>query len=264
MAKKRKQKEPEVQEEDIEIELPPFDDEAFMKEETRGGKVTFISVGYGFLCGIISFFIYLISQGIWQIPVVIGILLMAGIFGLLMFFKIDIQELNWKNYVGAGVTYLATWMIVFTILLNTPFYDRQPPEIHSHELYTFDEDNFEFIKVNQSGAMEVEANNTIFVVITDNSEVDSYTIAVTHESGSVVTNGTFEKVTGNHPWQTNRTYKEIYDMSDNDYVRFSDYRYEYKIPMGLAVGSYTYEITAKDAKDHETSKSGDFYLGRNL
>jgi hypothetical protein len=253
LAKKRKQKEPE-EEEDVEIQLPKFDDEAFLKEETRAAKVTFIAVGYGAVCGFVTFILFWIMDDYWQVPVALGFILMAGIIGLLMAFKIDIKELNWKNWVGGGVSYLAAWLIVFIIFINMPIYDMQSPDIKWNRLYSTDQVTGNFTEVNQSSILDPASNHTILVVVTDNSDVQSVELTIVQEGGNVVPGTSFEMVTGIE-------IKEKYDLSDKEYEKYHDHFYEYSIPNTLADGPYTYEITAKDDNEHKTTESGKFYIG---
>jgi len=271
LAKKRKPKETEEEEEEIVIKLPEFDDEAFMKEETRAGKVSFIAIGWGVVAGIISAMVFwLVGYDLWQLPLVIGFVLMVGILGLLRFFKIDIKELNWKNWVGAALSYLATGLIVFIILINMPLHDAQRPAIREHEAYALDMDYWFFDNVNESTPLNSHGNNTLLVIITDNDEVESVTFSVVGPNGNEVpyANLTWidEQQRKQHPWiptdAGNNSYKDAYDISDNKYERYHENLYEYLIPTGLDSGTYTYTITAKDTGGHKTSDTGVFRINR--
>ena len=255
MAKKRKQKEPE-EEEDVEIQLPEFDDEAFLKEETRASKVTFIAVAYGAVSGLVTFLIFWIMGDAWQVPVALGFILMGGIIGLLMFFKIDIKELNWKNWVGGAVSYLATWLIVFIILINMPIYDRQAPDIKWNRLYYYDMLKGEYNRTEQSSVLNPAVNNTIFVVVTDNSKVQSVELKIVPTGGTELPDTKFTKVMG-------EAIREKYNLSDKDYIKYHDHFYEFEIPKGLADGPYEYEIKAKDDNDHKATDTGKFFIKRS-
>jgi hypothetical protein len=241
MAKKRKQKE----EEDVEIKLPEFDDEAFMKEETRAAWTSFIAIGYGLVCGGISFGVFALTGGLWQLAMAIGLVLIFGIAGLFYLFKIDFHALNWKNYAGSGAFYVVTWLIVFIILINPPFYDNQPPAIKRHKQYV-DYDGFER-PINSTDGLTVPYGHDICVVviITDNDEISSISIDVERDGAPV--DAELAKVESNR-----------YNYSDFDYNRFHDYIYEFILPAGSPQGTYTYVIYAKDERGHTSKVEGSF------
>ena len=253
LAKKRKQKEPE-EEEEIEIKLPEFDDEAFLKEETRAAKATFIAVAYGVVCGMVTFAMFWVMGDYWQVPVAMGFILMAGIIGLLMAFKIDIKKLNWKNWVGAAVSYLAAWLIVFIVLINMPIYDRQSPDIKWNRLYSYSDVSRDYAMVNQSSTLFNNINHSIFTIVTDNSEVQSVSLKIVFDDRTEIQNTGFIKVTG-------AAIKEKYNLSDKEYEKYHENFYEFEIPSNLADGPYEYTITARDDNEHKTTKTGKFYFG---
>lgn len=244
MAKKRKEKEAEEDEE--EIQLPEFDNEAFMKEETRAAKLSFISVGYAIIAGILTFLIYWITGEMWQIALGAGVVLMAGIAGIVYLLKIPFEELNWKNYAGSAFSYLATWMVVLIILINVPFYDGQSPDIHFDRVYTQDSSG-NWTQTNESSAVYEHVNNSIVFVITDNREVTKIEFEISRDD-ILIPNAELTKVDSDKYF------------SGSEYKRFHGYIYEYFIPANSTVGQYKYTVTAYDAKDHSTSESGQFAL----
>jgi hypothetical protein len=249
-AKKRKQKEPEKVEEE-EIKLPEFDDEAFMVEETRAAKVSFIAIGWGAVAGILTFVLFWITGEMWQVSVAFGFVLVAGIIGLLMFFKIDLKELNWKNYLAGAFSYLATWLIVFIILINMPIYDRQSPDIKINQLY-FEKDDGTYNETVQGAVLKVNQNHSLVVIATDNSEIQDIELIITYEDGSTLENTQFKRVT---------EVKAKYNFTSKEYGRYHDHIYEYNIPTGLPGGRYEYEVTANDDNDHSSKTTGNFYIG---
>jgi hypothetical protein len=244
MAKKRKQKE----EEDVEIKLPEFDDEAFMKEETRAAWTSFIAIGYGLVCGGISFGVFAISGGMWHLAIAVGAVLIFGIAGLFYLFKIDFHNLTWKNYVGSGAFYAVTWLIVFIILINPPFYDNQPPAIKRHTWYVED-DYGQYEPINRTNDLMIPQghNISVVVIITDNDEVASINIEVKHDGAAV--DADLVEVESNK-----------YNYSDFDYNRFNGYIYEFVLPAASPVGTYEYVITAKDDSGHTSKVEGRFEI----
>lgn len=242
MAKKRKQKE----EEEVEIKLPEFDDEAFMKEETRAAWTSFIAIGYGLICGAISFGVFAITGGMWQLAMAVGAVLIFGVAGLFYLFKIDFHALNWKNYAGSGAFYALTWLIVFIILINPPFYDNQPPAIKRHTWYVEDSHGH-YEPVNRTDGLVIPYghNISVVVIITDNDEVASINIEVKHDGASV--DASLIKCGSNK-----------YNYSDFDYNRFHGYIYEFVLPSGSPAGTYEYVITVKDDSGHTTKAEGSF------
>lgn len=242
MAKKRKQKE----EEEVEIKLPEFDDEAFMKEETRAAWTSFIAIGYAIICGGISFGVFAISGGMWQLAMAVGAVLIFGVAGLFYLFKIDFHALNWKNYAGSGAFYALTWLIVFIILINPPFYDDQPPAIKRHTQYVEDNyGNHNPLNFTDGLVIPYGHNISVVVIITDNDEVASIKIEVKHDGAPV--DASLTKVESNK-----------YNYSDFDYNRFHEYIYEFVLPSGSSAGTYTYLITVKDDHGHTTKAEGKF------
>jgi hypothetical protein len=242
MAKKRKQKE----EEEVEIKLPEFDDEAFMKEETRAAWTSFIAIGYGLICGAISFGVFAITGGMWQLAMAVGGVLLFGVAGLFYLFKIDFHALNWKNYVGSGVFYILTWLIVFIILINPPFYDNQPPAIKRHTQYVEDSNGvYTSLNYTDGPVIPYGHNISVVVIIIDNGEVANINIEVKHDNTPV--NADLIKVSSNK-----------YNYSDFDYNRFHGYIYEYVLPSGSSTGMYAYVITVKDDSGHTSKADGSF------
>ena len=249
MAKKRKQKE----EEDVEIKLPEFDDEAFMKEENRAAWTSFIAIGYGLICGVISFGVFAISGGMWQMAMAVGGVLIFGVAGLFYLFKIDFHALNWKNYVGSGVFYVLTWLIVLIILINPPFYDNQAPAIKRHTWYIEDRpDVYEPLNFTEGLVIPSGHNVSVVVIITDNDEVTNIKIEV-KRNGVEVPNTELTKVTRNK-----------YNYSDFDYTKYHGYIYEFKLPASSPAGTYDYLIIVKDDAEHTTRSEGSFVIESSI
>jgi len=130
MAKRRKEKD---EEEDKPFKLPKFDEEAFLKREKRNIKATFISF-------IFSCFMALICFGFWALmgkdnflrwELVLLVAVVDAIFLRYIFVRLglDISNFQRKNWFGSYATYFVTWLIIFIVLVNPPFYDDEDPRI---------------------------------------------------------------------------------------------------------------------------------------
>ena len=243
MAKKRKQK--EIAQE--EIKLPEFDDDAFMKEETRAAWTSFIGIGYGFVCGIVSFAVFALLGGMWQLGLAFGVVLIFGNIGLFKLFKMDFSALTWKNYVGTAAFYAVTWLLVFIILINTPFYDNQAPVIQKHRLFI--ETSPGQWQMNDTDGRVIPAGHNVSVtaVITDNNELERIDLAMSL-NGKPMSGLAMSKVDSN-----------MYNYSGYDYTRYHGHIYNYKLVRGQP-GEYNYTITASDADHHKATVTGSFTI----
>ena len=113
----------------------------------------------------------------------------------------------------------------------------------------------EYNRTEQSSVLDPDVNNTIFVVVTDNSKVQSVELKIIGPGQNELPDTKFTKVTG-------VAIKDKYNLSEKDYTKYHDHFYEYEIPKGLADGPYEYEITAKDDNGHEATDTGKFFIRR--
>ena len=129
MAKRRKEKD---EEEEKPFKIPKFDEEAFLKREKRNIKATFISFLFGILMALICFgFWALMGKNDLRWPLVLLVAVANAAFLRVIFMRmnIDLTDFGRKNWFGSYAIYFITWLIVFIVLVNPPFYDDEAPRI---------------------------------------------------------------------------------------------------------------------------------------
>ena len=129
MAKRRKEKD---EEEDKPFKMPKFDEEAFLKREKRNIKSTFISFLFGCLMALICFaFWVLMGQSDFRWPLVLLVAVVKATFLRYIFQRVnlDLTDFGRRNWFGSYAIYLLSWLIVFIVIVNPPFYDDENPLI---------------------------------------------------------------------------------------------------------------------------------------
>ena len=118
-------------EKEYEFEFPEFDEKEFKEKEKRKAKTSFISFGFGILMGIISHFAWTsISPSLrWGLTFLLAICSIGFLAKILQLLKIDISKFEKKEWMGSISFYFFTWLAIFIISINPPFYDASPPKI---------------------------------------------------------------------------------------------------------------------------------------
>jgi len=130
MAKRRKEKDEE--DDDKPFKMPKFDEEAFIKRERRNIKATFISFLFGCLMAFICFgFWALIGKNDirWGLVFLVGIINAAFLKYIFLRVNVDLTDFGRKNWFGSYAIYFVTWLILFIVLVNPPFYDDEAPRV---------------------------------------------------------------------------------------------------------------------------------------
>lgn len=130
MAKRRK--EGTAVEEQIDFQIPKFDEEAFLKKERRNIKTMVISFLFGLFISIICFgFWVLMGDNFlrWELVLLVGVVNSIWIKYLFLKLKIDLSDFGRKGWLSAFATYFFTWLLVLVVLVNPPFYDADPPRV---------------------------------------------------------------------------------------------------------------------------------------
>jgi hypothetical protein len=129
MAKRRKEKD---EDEDKPFKLPKFDEEAFLKRERRNIKTTFISFLFGGLMALICFGFWALmgpNSLRWELVLLVGVINAAFLRYIFLRLNIDFTDFARKNWFASYAIYFVTWLIVFIVLVNPPFYDDEAPRI---------------------------------------------------------------------------------------------------------------------------------------
>lgn len=227
MAKKRKEKDEE--EEDKPFKMPKFDEEAFLKKERRNIKATFISFLFGFLMALICFgFWALIGKNDlrWGLVLLVGVINSAFLKYIFLRLKIDITDFGRKNWFGSYAIYFVTWLIVFIVLVNPPFYDDEAPRVEVAVL---------------PGMQELGGNVLIVAKITDNSGLEKLNI------------------------QFDLTYPNGNTESPNFDFENNVFRYTHPSPNNLTnyEDTYNFKIIATDSSGHTTAVEDSFIYSNN-
>ena len=170
MAKRRKEKD---EEEDKPFKLPKFDEEAFLKRERRNIKSTFISFLFGGLMALICFgFWALMDKHDLRWPLVLLVAAINATFLKYIFIRInlDLTDFGRKNWFGSYAIYLLSWLIIFMILVNPPFYDDEAPRIEVAVL---------------PGMQEPGGDVVILAKITDNAGIEKQDITFSIDGEAV-------------------------------------------------------------------------------
>ena len=221
MAKRRKEKD---EEEEKPFKIPKFDEEAFLKREKRNIKATFISFLFGVLMALVCFgFWALMGKNDLRWPLVLLVALANAAFIKYIFTRIniDLTDFGKKNWLGSYAIYFITWLIIFIVLVNPPFYDDEAPRIQVSVLPVIQEPGGDIM---------------IVAKITDNLEIDKNSISLEivgpDENVTILTPSSFDK--------------------DDIIVIFTFENNENQ------TRDFSYTLTAQDVNGLKTSKTGIF------
>jgi hypothetical protein len=225
MAKRRKEG-TEV-EEQLDFQIPKFDEEAFMKKERRNIKTLFIAFLFGLLIAVICFGFWALLEGSflrWELVLLVGVVNSIWIKYLFIQLNIDLTDFGRKGWLTTFATYFFTWLLVLIVLVNPPFYDAEAPHVEIVAL----------------PGMQ-EPGGTIFFVayIVDNVGVNKAGInfMITDPNGTMFT--------------------PEFTYEDNIL------RYIYENPSDL-LGTYNYTVIVTDANHLKTTISGSFIYAEDV
>ncbi len=188
----------EKEEEEKAFKPEVFNEVDHMQKENRSAKMLGISLGVAILAGVGSFllmrFSLLIGGGFhFYLPIISPVLFFALVIYLFTRFGIVVRSLDWKKWLENGAMYVLTWFVIWMLSMNPPFTDLSAPVI-SKDLVQLDLENQMNISyidyggerkmiIGDETASEKEIapiedmnglrNVSIFVVVTDNWDMDS-------------------------------------------------------------------------------------------
>jgi len=219
---------------EYEFEMPEFDEDEFITSEKRKAKTYFLSFGFGILMAVICHFAWRsIDAGLrWALTFVLAICAIGFLVKLLQLFDIDISEFGKKEWFGSIAFYFFTWLAIFILSVNPPFYDASGPDVESSVLPS----------VQQMG-------DAVFITarVTDNTDVDSVHLTISRDDTVL------------HR-QMNNPIEGLYT-----YV-FPDETNETEVSLAGASGRIHYTVNASDEAGHEKAyRNGTFtYADRPL
>lgn len=219
MAKRRKEKD---EQEDKPFKIPAFDEEKFLKRERRNIKSTYFAALFGILMAIVCFVFWVLmgSGNILRWPLVFIVMMVDAIIlrKVYDYFKIDYSDFTRKNWFTSYAIYFFTWLIIFIVIVNPPFYDDENPMVSAQALPEMQEFN---------GTVDIVAR------ITDNSGVE--------KSGITLYVDDVEISSDNYTFEDN-ILKYSYISPDN----------------GSEDKTYNYKIIASDSGERKTTAEGSF------
>jgi hypothetical protein len=222
MAKRRKEKD---EDEDKPFKLPKFDEQAYLKRERINIKATFIAFLFGILMAFVCFGFWALmgsSSGLrWPLVLLVCVANAAFIKYLFLRVNLDLTDFTKKNWFVTYAVYFFTWLLIFIVLVNPPFYDDEAPLIDVVAL---------------PGVQEPGGNITIVAKITDNSGIntDDISMVITDPDGN-----------------TTSLEPDVFEF-DNTIVK-----YVFQNPDDI-LDEFQYDLTVKDTTGRETKKSGTF------
>ncbi|PNX53179.1 MAG: hypothetical protein BV458_05735 [Thermoplasmata archaeon M9B2D] len=224
MAKRRK--EGAEAEEQIDFQIPKFDEEAFLKRERRNIKTMLIAFLFGLLISIICFgFWVLIGDNFirWELVLLVGVVNSIWIKYLFLKLKIDLTDFGRKGWLSTFFTYFFTWLLILVVLVNPPFYDAESPRVEIAVL---------------PGMQEPGGTILIAAYIVDNVGVnkDGINFTITDPLGT----------------------RQSPDFTYEDNI----FRYTYENPDDL-LGTYEFLFVVSDVNDKKTTMNGSFTYSRD-
>jgi len=132
MAKRRK--EGTEEEEQFDFQIPKFDEEAFIKRERRNIKTLFISFLFGLLIAVICFAFWALMGANflrWELVLLVAVVNAIWLRYIFQRLNIDLTDFGRKGWLSAFGTYFFTWVLLFVMLVNPPFYDAEAPHVEA-------------------------------------------------------------------------------------------------------------------------------------
>jgi hypothetical protein len=219
MAKRRKEG-AEV-EEQLDFQIPKFDEEAFIKRERRNIKTLFIAFLLGLLIAVICFGFWVLMEGSflrWELVLLVGVVNSIWIKYLFLKLNIDLADFGRKGWLSAFATYFLTVFLLLIVLVNPPFYDGEAPHVEVVAL---------------PGMQEPGGTILIAAYIVDNVGINKAGInfTITDPNGAILT--------------------PEFSYENNIF------RYTYENPSGL-LGTSNYTFIVSDVNNRKTTITGSF------
>lgn len=228
MAKKRKRK----KEEKYEFKIPEFDEEEFLHKEIRNARTTIITIIYAIPIAIASLGLTLLNLA--SLGAILGIIGLASLKYMYPLLNIDTTLFEKKNWLGNGALFFFTWLAVWVMICNPPFYDLANPTIDNVEIWV-EKTPGSWTKMNETNELSlinIGENVNISAIITDNHGLESIMIFVTEPDNNIISD-----------YMSKRT--------DNVYEYTQSYDQH---------GTYSFTIKAIDSSGNEKTYDGEFYI----
>jgi len=228
MAKRRKEKD---EEDELGFKLPKFDKEKFLLRERTKIKTMFVSFIFGVVLSVICFGFWALmgSEVAFRWPLVLLVAVFNATFIRVIFQKlnIDLSDFGKKEWFSAIAVYFFTWLLIFIVLVNPPFYDGESPRV---ELVALPD------------MQEIGGTVKIVAKITDNVGIDNIDFTIVSPDGASTS------------------------LSSTDYTYENNILvYEHQSPSNLIGESdaYTYTLNVTDVNKYTTEETGTFTYSNN-
>jgi hypothetical protein len=177
MARKRRKGEEEG------LKLPDFDEKSYLKLEMRGSVFTLLCVGLALAMAVLAAFLtWGMHDG--RIAFVIGILGFFLVRMVLNFLKVDTEGFDKMRWFGGFGSYILTFIVIWTLLINPPLVDLVPPKITDNTSYN----------------QELGSIIGIGATVDDNQAVNSVQVLLTDPQGHDVGTFKMDRIVQNKYW----------------------------------------------------------------
>lgn len=106
--------------EDVEFQLPEFDEDTFIRQEVRDARLGLITLGYAVVAAVVTRAMQVAVDNLGM-AFLLGLALAYVLKPLFQFTGADLEELGAKNWLGLGAIYFFAWLGFWTLLMNGPF-----------------------------------------------------------------------------------------------------------------------------------------------
>jgi|GEM_PF-6993781 len=173
MARKRRTQQSE------DLKLPDFDEKSYLQLEMRGSVFMLLCVGLALLMAVLAAFLtWGMKDG--RIAFVLGILGFFLVRMLMNVLKVDTTGFDKMRWASGFGSYMLTFIVIWTLLINPPLVDLVPPKITDKTAYNQELDSIIGIGAN----------------VDDNQGVNSVQVALTdplgHDAGTIKMNRTVQ------------------------------------------------------------------------
>ena len=171
----KRYKEEATEQESTDFKIPPFDEKAYITREKRNIKTIFISFILGIVIAVISFGFWVLLTGSflrWELVLLFGLFNMPWLRYIFIKLHIDLTDFSRTKWLTAYATYFFTWLLIFIVIVNPPFYDDEAPQIQAVAL---------------PGLQAPSGTVIIAATITDNVKVQTVSLTYTDPQGTTHT-----------------------------------------------------------------------------
>lgn len=258
MAKKRRKKAEE--EEKYEFVPPEFDEKQFLIDEMKATKRILLTVGYGIGFAILAAVVTAVTETAY-----LGLLLLFIGWGTLKslynYLRFDTSKFTKRNWLESGFWFFFTFLAVWVLICNPPFFDNAPPDITDVRIQIYSGDGgwtqFSYVYDAESASYMWVSNNSsrmsIQIELQNATNSGAPVEILAHISDNDRLGGVPEIV---FRWETTNELRNSMTLTDNHtYV----YTIDAMSDTYLKNSYFTFRILTDDASGH----SGVFTLASN-